>query len=234
MIFILHGDNIYRSRNALLGLQAKMQLPKQEVAITDTSPARLLDMCVSFDIFGNPPFVVLDISALGRATPDPYIDVLAKIPQKAVLAIFSSKELGKSSAFLKRAISLKAKVFLSNTPPASNIFNLVDSVFSGNRKKAYKELVCLVEDEDVFRIFSMLLYGLRNIAYAKFNSMEFYKMVPFVKKKCLSQATKFSESDILDLFKEFYKIDKGVKIGEISVDMFVPLAMEKVLAKYGI
>jgi DNA polymerase III delta subunit len=231
MILILHGENLTRSRSAVVGLQKKLNIgTKVEVSIKDVTPPKLLDMCAAFDIFGNPSLVVLDVTMAGRMKVDGYIEAMMQIPPRAVLVILSAKELKKSNAFVKNASKLSAKVVSSPVKPASNIFRFVDSVYSGNRDASYKELQrLLLDNEDPFKLFSMLLYGLRNIAFAKFDSSEFAKMAPFVKKKSKGQALRFSKVDILALFESFYMLDKDAKTGVIVSDLLVPLAVEKIL-----
>jgi hypothetical protein len=75
----------------------------------------------------------------------------------------------------------------------------------------------------------MLLYGLRNIAGAKFNSPAFQNASPFVTQKAKAQSAKLSEKDVRDLYSAFYKLDKNVKTGKVLPDVLIPLAIEKVL-----
>jgi len=232
MIFILHGENITRSRNAVLGLQQKLGFDaRMEFAVVDIGPQQLLDKCLSFDIFGKPPFIVLDISQAGRMNLKEYAEILESVPAETVLVVLSGRKLPKNNVFIKNASGWRAKEVFSAVQPASNVFNFVDAVFFGKRDVAYKELNKLIlEGEDAFKLFAMLLYGLRNVAFYIFDSPNLRSMAPFVKNKAKRQARKFSEDSVKALYAKFYELDRGVKFGEVQPEMLVPLAMEAVLA----
>lgn len=232
MIYILHGENLSASRKTLANLQAKHQAQsKRELMLSEITPSMFSDLCCSVDMFGGVQFIVLDISAAGRANVDAYFEVLKRIPKENIIVILSSKELSKANAFIKGAVELKAMVLQSNMFESANVFKFVDIVFSGNRPAAYKELQkLLVSEEDPFYLFSMLMYELRNVSYAKFKSPMFDKASPFIKGKAAKLAEKFSEADLASIYDRFYKIDKDVKLGFLTQDLYVVQAMEAVFA----
>lgn len=232
MIYIVHGENLSASRTTILNLQKKLGAEsKIEVLLSETNPQNLLEICSSFDIFSKPPFIVLDISLAGRTDLDKYIAVIKKIPTETTLTILTSKALPKTNAFIKTAANLKATVLQSRSFQNSNIFRFADLVFSGNRNATYRELNKLIQDaEDPFYIFSMLLYNLRNIAYAKFNSPSFNKIAPFAKEKSKVTAEKFAQEALIKLYKNFYAMDRDVKSGTILGELLIPLAVERVFA----
>jgi len=141
-----------------------------------------------------------------------------------------NRELGRTNAFYKNASALKAKVALNSKPQISNIFTFVDSVFYKNKRAAYEELEKLAEEgADTFYILSMLLYGLRNIAHAKFSTVEFAKKSNFVREKALSQAEKYTHKDVRELFDFMYQMDKKLKTGLISQELALVYTLEKIL-----
>lgn len=234
MIYIFHGENLSHSRDLILKFrrdfaETKKLSSKTEILIENTTPQQLSDTLSSFDFFSNPPFIVLDISNVGRSNTESYVEVLRKMPQETFLIILSSKELTKSNTFIKAAAELKAKVVVSKKVSDSNVFNFIDSVFSGNRELSYKNLKDLVnDDQDNIYILTMLEYALRNIAYVKFNSPMLNKINPFVKYKAINQSKFFSESSIRNLYEFFYEIDIDSKTGGISDQMLIPICIEKV------
>lgn len=231
MIYIVHGNNYATSRTQTLNLQKKhLAETREELSINELSPLELLGKYQAKDLFGKNPFIILDISLAGRMKLDEYITVLKKVPTDAVLIILSSKELSKANAFIKSALELKTQVLVNNKIPTSNVFSFVDAVFSKKRENTYRELKNLIEDgEDEFYLFSMILYGLRNIAYCKFNSPNVNKMAPFTKSKAQKQSDQFSEEQIKTLFKELYEIDKGVKTGIVVQSIFLISTIEKII-----
>jgi hypothetical protein len=137
---------------------------------------------------------------------DEYIQALKKIPQEATLIILSSKALSKSNPFIKEAPALSIKVIYNEKKAEGNIFKFVDLLFNANRNGVYKELQnLLLDDQDPFYIFSIILYGARKYHH------------------------KFRGDALRNLFKELYQIDIKIKTGGISPDMFIPYTVEKVL-----
>jgi DNA polymerase III delta subunit len=207
MIYVVHGDNLSYSRKIILNQQKKLgETARTEVSVADITPQDLQNLVTSPDLFGTPPFIVLDISELKRTNPKDYIEVIKQTPEEATLIILSPKELGKTSPFLALAVN-GAKIILNKTQPKSNVFKLVDSLFKGFRKAAYKELQTLtLEDQDPFYIFSMILYGARK------------------------NSGNFEPEQLKALFNELYSVDKKAKTGEIPIDMMLTLTVEKVLS----
>jgi DNA polymerase III delta subunit len=231
MIYIVHGDDYAKSRRLVLNQQKKLALGlRVEKETEDFSPRELYETACSFDIFGNPPFIVLNIPHTKLAEADDYIKVMQKIPKESVLIILCERELGRTNAFYKNAAKLKAKVVLNNQPQTSNIFKFVDSVFFKNKNTAYEELEKLTEEgADTFYLLSMLLYGLRNVAHAKFSTVEFAKKSNFVREKSLAQAEHYTQQDIRDMFNLMYQTDKKLKTGLINQEVALVYTMEKIL-----
>jgi len=231
MIYIVHGDDVSKSRLLIQNQQKKMGLESRlELKISEITPTQLLEKSCSRDLFGNPPFIVLDISDAGRMDLSSFIEKMEKIPKDTTLIILSEKELPKSNIFIKNIKNLKAKLNLNEIAPQSNIFNFVDAVFYKQRGKAYQELSKLLKDDvSPFEIFSMLNYGLRTIASAKFESPSYQKMSNFVKRKAYSQSKLFSQEQIAELFEKLREIDMESKLSEIDEDLLIPTTIETVL-----
>ena len=191
MIYIIHGENSAASRNTLLGLQHS---GKTEFSITDIQPEKLRELVSSFDIFGNAPFIILDVTQANRLNLENYVQVIKSAPAETTTVIFSYKELSTANAFLKAASELKAKIILSKQVNKASAFKFNEFLFDLDKKNAYKEFNNLLEqEEEPFYIFSMILYQLRNIVYIKFDSDEKNKISPFIKQKAIKQANNFAQ-----------------------------------------
>lgn len=231
MIFIFHGDNLPKSRETILRLQKRLKAKnKKEIDVLDITPNELKEMAVSFDIFSEAPFIVLDISDAGRKNLIEYAQIAHELPKKTTLIILSNKGLAKSNVFIKEVTKAGGKITLNNSIPTSNVFNFVDTLFSKKRAETYKQLSDLInDDEDPFYLFSMILYGLRNLAFAKFESPSFEKAAPFVKSKSVEQSEAFTKQKINKLYSQLYQTDKNLKTGKISPDLVIPYTIEKIL-----
>jgi DNA polymerase III delta subunit len=230
MIFLIHGDDLSKTRLTILKLQERLGAKnKKEVDITDITPEQLRGFTNTFSLFGESPFIAVDISSIGNKKFDDHLKVIEKAPEAATIIFFSNKELGASN-FIVKFVKNNGKIVINKLTPSSSIFNFLDSLFTRNRRSTYQELrKLLINDEDPFHIFSMIVYGIRNLAYVKLESPMAAKMAPFVKSKTVRQSSNFSAANLLELYKEVYLIDKNLKTGLISPDIVIPYTIEKIL-----
>jgi DNA polymerase III delta subunit len=229
MIYIVHGENIVKTRAQIANQQKKLKgVARVDLDVTQNTPEELENSLGAFGLFGEKPFVVLDATGLGRKKPDAFVEVLKKAPKEAVTIVFSGKSLSKANGFLKNAGELDAKVLVNEKDPDSNVFKFIDAVFSKNRKRAYLELRNLMkEEQNEIYILAMLVYNLRNIALVKFGEEK--SISPFARTKSVNSAKKYTEEKVMELYGLFYSLDKKLKTGEIESEVAVPLAIEAVL-----
>ncbi len=231
MIYLVHGDDFSKSRNLVLNQQKKLNIEsKTEINLAETTPEAIFELTHRGDLFGGPAMIVLNISKAGRMNLEPYIKTLEKIPENNTIVILSDKVLSSTNAFIKASVKLNAKVLLNVQIPQGNAFKLADALFNKQREKTYAELTkLLVGDIDPFEIFSALVYGLRNVAFAKFNSPSFAKAKDFIKFKAQSQQKGYSEEQLKNFYDYFRQTDRDAKNGNLDPELMVPLAIEKVL-----
>jgi len=229
MVYIVHGENLAKSRAQIANQQKKLKTKSRiDLDISLNSFDEIQNAVASTSLFGDPVFIVLDISSLGRKQPKNIIQLLEKVPERNVVVILSKKELSKTNFFIKNALSIKAKVISNEKNRLANIFKFTDALFYRKKTSVYKELQKLMlEKQNEIYIFTMILVGLRNVALAKFNNSE--KLSPFVRTKAKKQAEGFSENKIRELYKQLYKLDKRAKLGEIPLEILIPSAIEYVI-----
>lgn len=232
MIYILHGEDLPSARNFILNLQKQNNIAaKHEFSIDNEPLNEMASIASATDMFGEKTMTVFDVSKAGRANVDAYVELMESIPEDFLFVVLSSKELTSKNAFIKAGNNLGARTMLFKGISKSNVFKFVDCVFDRNRAAAYKELQRLLLDgEDAIYLLTMLTYGLRSIAYAKFNSPAFNKLAPFVKSKVQRQAQNFSEGQILSFYQRFYELDRDLKIGKAPAEIGVPIAIETILS----
>lgn len=207
MLYLFHGDDFAKSRALIVDQYKKLGINSRlEHELTELSPEKIFELTHTPDIFGAPQCLIIDISKAGRMNLEPYLGALTKIPKNTTVIIFASKSLSKLHAFTKNATLLNAKITESIPKPEGHIFTFVDALYAKDRQKTYKELYKLIKDNtDYLYLFSMILYGLR------------------------TRIHQLGEEKIKGLFARFYQLDKQAKTGEISSELLVTLAVEKVL-----
>ena len=231
MIFLLQGDDIPLIEKAVLALKKKQKHEILEFDINSCTPSHLLGACRTYDIFQNPPFVVLRVDKSAKIQLESFYGILGSIPQETKLLIVCFFALGKTSAFTKNSDKIVFKTEILTQKQVGDVFGFLDFVFLQNRQGAYRELAALEQGgHDAFYIFSMFLYALRNIFYVKFESPEVSELKDYSKRKAIQQAKNFEKTEILELFDYFCLLDKKAKTGQIPVSLLNVLAVEKVLA----
>lgn len=214
---------------ALLELKKTVEGEKLEFNAADTTPPKFLDSARTFDIFQKPPFIVLRFAKSDDASL--YYAVLKDIPKETKVVLVCPFKLGLTHVFSKNPDKLTFKEASLNQKKNADIFRFVDALFLQKRNLAHAELVALTEENnDPFYIYSMILYGLRNVFYAKFNSPELAEMKDFTKRKAQSQAEKFTQQEVIELFAHMHELDKKVKTGETDVELMNFLAVERILS----
>ena len=231
MIYLVHGSDPSSSRKLIVNqFTNKNTQNKIEICAEDISPDRLFELVRTGDIFGNPPFIILDISNLLSQSATEFVSTVSKTPKDATLIIYCSRALPAANVFLKSAAEFGIKVVESELKIESNVFKFVDALFEKNRTQTYLEMQKLLkEDNDHFYLFSMILYGLRNLLGASLSSKKFLSSKPFQKQKLEKQIKNFGSTDFSEIFEYYYNLEKKAKTGDISSEIMLTLAAEKML-----
>ncbi len=74
----------------------------------------------------------------------------------------------------------------------------------------------------------MILYGLRNVSYIKFDSPLSAKISPYSKSKFVQMATNYTQEKLLELFDALAKTDKDLKTGKVSASNALILTIEAI------
>src|SRR6188474_903301 len=117
-----------------------------------------------------------------------------------------------------------------------SVFDFVDALANGNGKSAQHLLHRLLESEDEFSLWGMvvrqfrLLIQAREILDGRGNQNDVARALgvhPFVAEKTTQQATHFSIETLEQIYRRLLKVDEEVKTGQITLD----LAMDTLVAE---
>ena len=117
-----------------------------------------------------------------------------------------------------------------------SVFDFVDALANGNGRVAQHLLHRLLETEDEFSLWGMvvrqfrLLIQAREILDGRGNQNDVARALgvhPFVAEKTTQQATRFSIEALEDIYHRLLKIDEGVKTSQMTLD----LAMDTLVAE---
>jgi DNA polymerase-3 subunit delta len=109
-----------------------------------------------------------------------------------------------------------------------SVFDFVDALSNGNGKTAQHLLHRLLETEDPFSLWGMvvrqfrLLVQAREILDERGNQNDVARVLgvhPFVAEKTTQQATRFSIESLESIYRKLLNIDEGVKTSKITLDL---------------
>ena len=109
-----------------------------------------------------------------------------------------------------------------------SVFDFVDALSSGNGKSAQHLLHRLLESEDPFSLWGMvirqfrLLIQAREILDGRGNKDDVARALgvhPFVAEKTTGQAGRFSVESLEYVYRKLIAIDEGVKTGQVTLDL---------------
>ena len=109
-----------------------------------------------------------------------------------------------------------------------SVFDFVDALSSGNGKQAQHLLHRLLESEDAFSLWGMvvrqfrLLVQAREILDARGNKDDVARALgvhPFVAEKTSQQAARFSMESLESIYRKLLRIDEGVKTSQLTLEL---------------
>ena len=109
-----------------------------------------------------------------------------------------------------------------------NVFELVDALGQGNGKKAQHVLHQLLEEEEAFELWGMVIRQFRLLLQAR-ELLDDRASIPevqkalglheFVAQKVTSQAKRFSLSALETIYHKLLEIDEGAKTSQVPLDL---------------
>jgi DNA polymerase-3 subunit delta len=139
-------------------------------------------------------------------------------------------EISKLLAYVNwaRPITSQDVETVSIVTAQQSVFDFVDALSNGNGKSAQRLLHRLLETEDSFALWGMvirqfrLLIQTREILDGRGNQNDVARVLgvhPFVAEKTTQQATRFSIESLESIYRKLLRIDEGVKTSQLTLDL---------------
>jgi DNA polymerase-3 subunit delta len=128
----------------------------------------------------------------------------------------------------KRAINSQDVEAVCIITSQQSVFDFVDALANGNGKNAQHLLHRLLENEDPFSLWGMVVRQFRLLIQAreildgrgtKDDVARALGVHPFVAEKTTQQAARFSIDSLESIYHRLLNIDEGVKTGQITLDL---------------
>jgi len=232
MIYFIYGQNDLSEQRKVAEIVKKVNpQEKIEINLAELTLAEFASKVTTPSIFGFKNLFLVEVGSTTDKTLIKILENIGGLPKDTHLVFKTSKKYRANSKILKNIATTKdAELIKLGERKDFMVFNFLDTVYTKNKKKAYQSLKKLEEKgEPAFKIHSMLLYQLRNIAKIKFGAN--FSASPFVKNKARLQAKEFTGKQIVELYEHFYKTDRDLKLGLISENIINVLTIEKITKK---
>jgi DNA polymerase-3 subunit delta len=142
----------------------------------------------------------------------------------------AGQEIAKLLAYVnwERQIEVQDVEAVSIVTAQESVFDFVDALATGNSKSAQHLLQRLLENEDAFSLWGMvirqfrLLLLAREVLDARGGKEEVARALgvhPFVAEKTTGQARSFTLPVLEKIYHRLLEIDEGAKTGQVSLDL---------------
>jgi len=232
MIYFIYGRNNLLEQKSIEEIVKKINpSEKIEINLEELTPAEFAGKVTTPNIFGYKNVFLIEIGDTTDKDFNKALENVKELPKEIHLIFKTTKTYRKDSKILKSIRELKnTKVIRLEEKKDFTIFNFLDAVYSKDKKKSYRLLGELEKKEEpAFKIHSMFLYQLRNVAKVKFGAN--FQAASFIKDKIKKQAGGFTEKQISELYEYFYKTDRNIKLGLIPENVLNILNIEEVTGK---
>ncbi len=209
MIYLLHGENVGASRQALLDL--KENYSADSVSVFDSKnfdEDEFVRACETPSLLSDRRLVILE----GKPSSPPHLLTSPPLPPTVDLAFWIGKELKPSNKLFK--LVKKAGGQISHFKPAipKHVFGFLDALGYRNKKKSFLELHRLLDQgEAPLYLLKMMVWAARNWLNVKLQTPVVKKMHPFVQRKTKSQAGNFEEEELVGMFRKLLEAEITLK-----------------------
>jgi DNA polymerase III subunit delta len=146
----------------------------------------------------------------------------------------AAQELGKLLTYVNnsRPISMADVDKVSIASAQGNIFDLVDALGQGDGSRAQHVLHQLLEDEEAFALWGMVIRQFRLLLQARemldsgagiSQVQSALKLHEYVAPKVTGQARRFSLPALESIYHKLLEIDEGVKTSQVPLDLALDL-----------
>lgn len=223
MKYFLHGDDITQSRNFLNTLRQKNS---GETIILDGKTVNTGDLIQAIEpqslFSGNKIVIVENVSAKKSVKEvKEILSYLSKLQTDVDIILWEAKEIGQP--ILKQIIdSFTVKSFKS----PKIMFKFLESVKPDNKSDFLELLTSLRKNSSNEFLFLMMARQLRLLI--QFKSGALVNMPSWIQGKLKSQADKFSDKQLFDIYRKLLMIDIAQKTGNtpftLAEDLDIMLA----------
>ncbi len=217
MIYLLHGENLGASRQALLDL--KKNYSSDSISAFDAKKIdvdEFVRVCETPSMLSDRRLVILE----GKIQLSTINYPLSTIPSTTDLLFWVGEGLKPSNKLLKQVKELGGQIRVFKDVVPKHVFGFLDALGYKNEKRAFLELHRLLDQgEAPLYLLKMMVWEARNLLNVKClpaSGGSKLKMNPFVRRKTQSQVENFEEEELVEIFRKLLEAEVSLKTTQLD------------------
>ena len=240
MLYLLHGEDISASRQALLDL--KKDYSPDSISVFD---AKKLDADEFVRVYETPALlsdrrlIVVEGKPPGKI-PNPIdpkdrrlrISQIPNFPSTTDVVFWVGEELKSSNKLFKQVKELGGQIRHFKPVVPKHVFGFLDALGYKNKQKAFLELHRLLDQgESPVYLLTMIAWQIRNLLKVKLSigGGPKPKMNPFVLRKAQSQVKNFEEEELVGIFHKLLEAEIALKTTQQDPKLVLDLLVNRIV-----
>ncbi len=218
MIYLLHGENLGASRQALLDL--KKNYSSDSISAFDAKKIdvdEFVRVCETPSMLSDRRLIIIE----GKIQPSALRLLSSLAPSSTTdVAFWVGEDLKSSNKLFKQVKELRGQIHHFKPAIPKHVFGFLDALGYKNEKRAFLELHRLLDQgEAPLYLLKMMVWGVRNLLNVKClpaSGGSKLKMNPFVLRKTKSQVGNFEEEELVDIFRKLLEAEVFLKTTQLD------------------
>ena len=215
MLYLLHGENVGASRQALIDL--KKNYSPDSVSVFDAKnfdEGGFLRACETPSLLSDRRLVVVEnkppsstIQQFNNLTIYPSVD----------LVFWLGEELKPSNKLFKQVKADGGQIRHFRPTIPKHVFGFLDALGYKNKQKAFLELHRLLDQgESPVYLWTMMVWEVRNLLKVQSAKGKVQNVHPYVLRKLQQQVRNFDEGELVKIFKRLLEAETALKTMQLD------------------
>jgi len=210
MLYLLHGENVSASREALVEL--KKNYSSDSVSVFDAKKFdenEFIRICQTPSMLSDRRLIVIEGKLQKLSTLNSQLSTLSPTTD---LVFWLGEELKSSDKLFKQVKELGGQIRNFREIVPKHVFGFLDALGYKNKKKAFLELHRLLDQgESPVYLLTMITWQVRNLLKVQSAKGKVQNMHPFVLRKIRTQLKNFGEDDLVSIFRKILEAEIALK-----------------------
>jgi len=226
MLYLLHGENVSASRDALIEL--KNNYSPDSISVFD---AKKFD-ADEFKRAYETPSLLSDsrLIVIEGKPPQPAMKQLGT-SDTADLVFWLGEQLKPSNKLFKLVKELGGQIRAFKPAIPKHVFGFLDALGYKNKEKSFLELHRLLDQgESPIYLLTMIVWQIRNLLKVKLSldGGPKPKMAPFVLRKAQGQVRSFEEEGLVGIFRNLLDAEIKLKTTQLDPALLLDLVVREI------